>query len=32
VQSEQVVRMIIGLLRCRSGKWLHNLTDETGAQ
>ena len=32
VQSEQVVRMIIGLLRCRSGKWLHNLTDETGTQ
>lgn len=31
-QSEQVVRMIIGLLRCRSGKWLHNLTEETGTQ
>lgn len=32
VQTEQVVRLIVGLLRCRSGKWLHNLTEETGTQ
>lgn len=32
VQSEQVIRMVIGLIRCRSGVWLHNLTVETGSQ
>jgi Na+-driven multidrug efflux pump len=29
IQTEQVVRLVIGFLRYRQGKWCRNLTDET---
>ena len=31
IQSEQIVRMLIGIWRYRQGKWCRNLTDETKA-